>query len=595
MASPLRVCHVMSADLWAGAEAQVAVIASYLVEQPAVSLSVVLFNDGRLAGELRRLGIPVTVLDERDRSAVGIVACLTRFLAEHAIDVVHTHRYKDNLLGTIAAKLAGVPRVVRTVHGLPEPMRGWDRLKFRLFDALDRIAIWCCADAVIAVSRHTAEALKRSGCRQSIVRVVHNGLNLPAVKAARSREEVRRELGVPPRAFLVGTAGRLSAVKAQDSLIRAARLIRRHRRDATLVIVGDGPLRHDLAGLASRLGIDRHVRFTGARADVFDLVAAMDVFALPSLHEGVPMAVLEAMALGTPVVATAVGGVPEIVTDGVSGLLVPVGDDRALAGACVDLAQNPHWARALSACAQRVVHEDFSREINGKAVMDLYRAVAPSPRVSTAWQAGMGRPGAARLGWVLVRGLVEHTRRKASRALEIARQRRRMRRVRRDPALLARTLRTAQRILIVCHGNIIRSPFAARLVAQATGGSGRVSVTSAGLGAVPGRPPHPTAALLAAARRVDLSDHAASSLAPEAVAASDVIFVMDVPQLIAMHQRFPEARGRTFLLTCLASDAPLEIRDPVDGDESRFQSCFDHISTAVRPIVHTLSDGAIVQ
>jgi protein-tyrosine-phosphatase len=109
---------------------------------------------------------------------------------------------------------------------------------------------------------------------------------------------------------------------------------------------------------------------------------------------------------------------------------------------------------------------------------------------------------------------------------------------------------------------------------------------------MPGKPPHPTALLTAAARRVDLSSHAASPVDPGSIAKSDVIFVMDIPQLVIMRRRFPEARAKTFLLSCLAPETPLEIRDPVDGDESVFQACFDQISTAVRPVVRLLSDTA---
>jgi len=146
---------------------------------------------------------------------------------------------------------------------------------------------------------------------------------------------------------------------------------------------------------------------------------------------------------------------------------------------------------------------------------------------------------------------------------------------------------------MVCHGNIIRSAFAARLVAKALGDREAVRISSGGLAAVAGKPAHPTALQLATARSVDLSRHAASPIAQETVAESDVIFVMDIPQLVTMRQRFPEARSKTFLLTCLAADAPLEIRDPVDGDESRFEACFDHISHAVSPIVGAIRGTAL--
>ena len=178
-----------------------------------------------------------------------------------------------------------------------------------------------------------------------------------------------------------------------------------------------------------------------------------------------------------------------------------------------------------------------------------------------------------------------YVRRKARYAIE----RRRVSGMRRNPAALTARLRSARRILVVCHGNIIRSPFAARLIARAIGGRRSLSIVSAGLEAEAGRPPHPTAVLTAAPLHVDLSDHTASRVAPETVASADAIFVMDIPQLVSMHRRFPASRDKTFLLTCLAPDAALDVRDPVDGDASMFQDCYQHIAHAVQPIVHALA------
>jgi glycosyltransferase involved in cell wall biosynthesis/protein-tyrosine-phosphatase len=581
----------MSADLWAGAEVQVATLTSYLAASPEIDLFVVLFNDGELAGELRRRAIPVTVIDERSNNGFQIVMALAGFFKAHRINLVHTHRYKDNLLGILAAKLARVPRVVRTIHGLMEPMRGWRHAKYRVFETIDRLALWHFGDIVIAVSRHTANALKASGYRPSSIRCIHNGVDLSGVRGVRDRDEVRRELGLATDAILIGTVGRLTEVKAQDDFLRAAVSILEQQPAARFLIVGDGPLESGLRRLTAELGLTRQVVFAGGRSDVFDLTAAMDVFVLPSLAEGMPMALLEAMTLGTPVVATAVGGVPEIVTHRSSGLLVPPRDPRALASACLE-ATDGQLARLMCAGARQVVAAGFSRETNGGKVMEAYRAIAPP----TSSEAGTAmRPGVLGLSSSLVRGLFAYASRRCTEAVEQEIERRKVRKLRRNPTRLTAALRSARRLLIVCHGNIIRSPFAARLVAQALHDHGRVSVLSAGLGAVAGCPPHPTAALIATARSVDLSGHAASPLAAETVAASDVIFVMDVPQLLAMHDRFPEARDRTFLLTSLAAGTPLEIADPVDGDESRFQRCFDHISTAVRPIVHALCSAPGLQ
>jgi len=164
--------------------------------------------------------------------------------------------------------------------------------------------------------------------------------------------------------------------------------------------------------------------------------------------------------------------------------------------------------------------------------------------------------------------------------------------MRRNPAELTARLRSARRILVVCHGNIIRSPFAARLIAKAVDGRRPLSIASAGLEAQTGRPPHPTAVLAAAPLQVDLSDHTASRVSLDAVSRADAIFVMDVPQLVAVRQRFPSARHKTFLLTSLAADSRLDVHDPVDGDEPVFHACYDHIVHAVRPIVHVLAGDA---
>lgn len=575
----MRICHIMSADLWAGAEVQVATTVSYLVGRADVNVIAVLLNEGRLAQELRQLGVEVAVVDEHRHTSLGILRFLIRFLRGRDVDVVHTHRYKDTVLGAIAAKLTGVPRVVRTVHGLREPMRGWNRAKFSAYEALDKAALWCFVDRVIAVSRSMAETLRQSGYRRSSVTHIHNGLDLQKVNAMRSRQDVRRELGIGSRAFLIGTVGRLSAVKGHADLLRAARLILQQEPEARFLVVGGGPLREELTALAAELGVDHACLFAGARADVCDLVGAMDVFILPSLDEGIPMALLEAMALGRPVVATRVGGVPEVIQHRETGLLVAPRNERALAGACLELAANREWGAMLGARARRVVEVEFSQATNGRDLLNAYRDVSSLPHEHR------GNISVPSLAVALPMALLERVWRRLRAALE----RQRVIWLRRNPGALTSALRSAKTILIVCHGNIIRSPFAERLVAQALGTGAHVTVASGGLEAVSGRPPHATAVATATTLYVDLRDHLAAPVTPERVAASDVIFVMDIQQLLLMRRRFPDARVKTFLLTCLAPDAAMEVLDPFDGDESAFRACYDHISQAVRPIVGVLT------
>jgi protein-tyrosine-phosphatase len=301
----------------------------------------------------------------------------------------------------------------------------------------------------------------------------------------------------------------------------------------------------------------------------------MDVFVLSSLHEGAPMALLEAMALGTPVVATAVGGVPEILTQGTTGLLVGGQDASGLAAACLELVRNPEWARRMAERARRVAADRFSHRRCGAALVGTYHAVTHRPRLAG--------PGLSPWVAALARG----TRRSVAAALGSS-ARRRVESARRDPGLLREALRSARQILVVCHGNIIRSPFAAHLLAQKLEEGCPLRIVSRGLGARPGTPSPAPAVLAAAGFQVDLTTHLALPVSVGDVAASDVIFVMDVAQLRQMERRHPAARGKTFLLTSLAPDWPLEVRDPFAQHDSVFQASYEHIAAAVGPIARLL-------
>jgi len=194
--------------------------------------------------------------------------------------------------------------------------------------------------------------------------------------------------------------------------------------------------------------------------------------------------------------------------------------------------------------------------------------------------AGETRPGLA----LLSLGLIRQIARKASSVWARAR----MESVRRDPAALVGRLRRATSVLVVCHGNIIRSPFAAQLLRHTLGPGTHVSVMSAGVDALPGRAAHPNALRIAEALHVDMSRHAASRLSQELVDRADVIFAADLQQLTTICRRFPDARPKTFLLACLAPRTPLEVRDPINGDDTVFARCFTHILDVIHPIARTL-------
>lgn len=266
-------------------------------------------------------------------------------------DILHAHNPTMLQYGGLGRLVSGA-RLVVTDHG-GRPHR------------TPRAAEWRRVDAAVAVSEVTA---RRSLAADHLpIRVIHNGVE-PAAPGARAAS--RAALGLPDDAFVAVCVARLVAVKAHDVLLQAAA---RARGDApVLLLVGDGPERDELQRLAARLGLAR-VRFLGARADVGDILAAADVAVLASRDEGLPLALLEAMAHGLPIVATTVGGVSELVREGLEGLLVPADDADALAAALGRVGGDAPLRQRLGDAAHHRVREDFSLDAAAAAYADLYR------------------------------------------------------------------------------------------------------------------------------------------------------------------------------------------------------------------------------
>jgi glycosyltransferase involved in cell wall biosynthesis len=371
----MRVCHFVSGDVWAGAEVQVATLLRALKAFPELELSAMLLNRGRLHDELAAIGIPVAVCDESRLGAARLARAARRRLEELRPHVLHTHGYKETVLGAIAGHASCRPRLVQTYHGIVEKLPGWAGLKMRVYEGLNTLVGRRAADALIGVSAEIARVL-RERYPSTRVHCIRNGIDLSRVTVTRPRESARRDLGIAQDAFVVGTVGRLMPVKAFDLLIEAFARLRQTVPHARLVIVGDGPLRGALQQCAARHGAANDVLFLGARTDVYELMACFDVFALSSHHEGIPMVLLEAMTVGVPIVATRVGGVPEVLEDGAHALLVPPGDPGALAGAVERLAASPALRERIAGAARAQVERRFSIQATAAATRDLYLSLA---------------------------------------------------------------------------------------------------------------------------------------------------------------------------------------------------------------------------
>jgi glycosyltransferase involved in cell wall biosynthesis len=315
-------------------------------------------EDGR-SRALEPGGCPVLRLGVRSfrrPSALSAAWRLARFLRRERIDVFQVYFPESTYLGVPAAWLAGVPHILRTRNNLGYWMTPWHRRLGRLCDALsDGLVANCdaCRDAAVA----------DEGLSPGRAAVLENGVDLERFPDFSSRPHARR----------VGVTANLRPVKGIDVFVRAAAAVSVPHPDATFHVAGEGPLRPELERLAHGLGLGGRLALPGSVADVPGFLAGLDVAVLPSLSEGMSNALLEYMAAGRAVVATAVGGNIRLTEDGVSGLLVPPGDPARLAAAVGRLLSDPALADRLGAAARRRVEERYSRAAMVRRFEMFYR------------------------------------------------------------------------------------------------------------------------------------------------------------------------------------------------------------------------------
>lgn len=357
----IRVCHVVSGDLWGGAEAQASALIQGLADHADVC--VVVFNRGELCSRIEASRIPVELADEKVVGFAGLVRRVHSILEKWRPQLVHVHGFKENLAAGLAGRLLGIP-IVRTHHG-----RGLIGAGKR-HTYIERLNAAFLTDAVIAVSNDLAEFLRRSGLSLRNLHIIRNGIALPA--GDHRVAIVRGTAGQGNPSFTVGTVGRLVAVKNHKCLLKAFKRIHDEIDIARLIIVGDGPLAGQLESLAVELGISGQVRFTGFQRDVDDYLRSLDVFVLCSLHEGVPISLLEAMSMGIPVVCTRVGGIPEVLTDNHNGMLVESDDAESLSAAVRKIAADRTFAQWLADNARSTVAGEFSFDTCLASTISLY-------------------------------------------------------------------------------------------------------------------------------------------------------------------------------------------------------------------------------
>jgi L-malate glycosyltransferase len=370
MTQNLRILHVASGDLWAGAEVQAFTLMSHLTQIPDTEVAAVLMNEGILADRLRSVGIPLYVFDEREVGPIRISAGLRGVLNDWRPDVIHTHREKENILGSLANRSCRNVPSVRTMHGGKEhsAIAGWRGARRRMVERLDR---WCgcrLQQRIIAVTGELAARLRAEFPAANIV-VIENGVDVDRVRAEKGTAEFR---SAAPDSIHIGIVGRLVEVKRVDLFIQAAALLRRDdpQRSWRFHVFGDGPLRGELEALSERLDMTGGISFHGHRQDIATCIGGLDALVICSDHEGMPMAALEAAALEVPTVAHAVGGLVDIVPE---ALLVTRHDARGYHDGVLEAVGEE--CRSIARNRIREVLPRFSAKCNAERVHALYKQV----------------------------------------------------------------------------------------------------------------------------------------------------------------------------------------------------------------------------
>ena len=353
----LRPALVSVGELFGGVERHLVGLSSYL-QRAGVDPALVLFYDRELARQVRALGLSPVILPARHPYNPACVNDLARALRESGANVVHAHGYRALVTCALAKGRARSEfALVKTEHGRPEGVR-----RFRY--AADR---WATRRAVRAVS-YVTEAVARyyeRAHRGVLRRVVHNGID--PIDRAECPRPPELEGGVAHLAIV----GRLSVVKGISVALEAL-ASPGVPEGIRLNVIGTGPLEEALRRDARNLGLGERVRFLGFRRNALDFIAHVDCLLMPSLHEGLPYTLLEAMSLGTPIVGSRVGGLADVLQDGETGLLVPAGDPGALRRAIVRVSADPGLGRALAGSAARLQRSRYTLDAMGGRYLALY-------------------------------------------------------------------------------------------------------------------------------------------------------------------------------------------------------------------------------
>lgn len=369
----IRILHLISSRGFFGAEKVVIELAKELCSLSNYQVFIGVFKDLReehleIAEKAKESNSKVEIFPCRGRFDLETVSSIRTFIKYSNIDILHSHGYKSNFYAILATLFMNTQKVT-TCHnwiGTGYKMKFYEKLDKFLLNRFDK---------VISVSSLIEKEILDNGISKSKVVIIDNGIDIDKFTDVKNIDYLRKEFNLNSDSKIIGTIGRLSAEKGLLYFLEASKRVLGKFPHTKFLIVGDGPLRQELQKESVKLGIEKDVIFTGIRNDIPEVLSLMDIFVLPSLKEGLPISLLEAMAAKKSIIATNVGGVPGVIKNGDSGILIEPKDVQGLVDNIIELIKNRKKAIFLAQNAYEKVKKEFSSKKMAEKYIWVYNLI----------------------------------------------------------------------------------------------------------------------------------------------------------------------------------------------------------------------------
>jgi glycosyltransferase involved in cell wall biosynthesis len=365
----LKILHLISSTGLYGAERFVIVLSIALKSREFHPIIGVIKNQHNPNTDIADLalhnGLDTVIFPCFRQFDLRLIFLIRSYIEQNKIKLIHCHNYKSNFFGILAARKC-LPKVTTNHNWLKNSWRN------NIYCLLDSLLIRNF-DKIIAVSDKIKDEMIVKGIPEKKIQVVNNGIDLERFREEKKPKKIRKEFCFTNNEFIIGTIGNLNREKGHFYLIEAAKIIVRNFSNVKFLIIGDGNLKKKLSSQVNKYGLKNKFFFTGYRSDIPELLSIIDIFILPSINEGLPMVLLEAMAAKKPIIATRVGAVPKVIDNNLNGILVNARNSSELAIAISKIIKNPSKGEKMARNALQKVKFEFSSEILCDKYVNIYR------------------------------------------------------------------------------------------------------------------------------------------------------------------------------------------------------------------------------